>query len=97
MATGEQLKSLVKSHVEGDEERFFTLAILALQVAAYEARRGHGKLDQDIRALIDSARIAAARLPESRKPTPIVHPCGELAGLFTTTGDTSAPATGRMA
>lgn len=79
MATGEQLKSLVKSHIEGDEERFFTLAI---QVAAYEARRGHGKLAQDIRALIDSARIAAARSPESKKPTPIVHPRGELAGLF---------------
>jgi SpoVK/Ycf46/Vps4 family AAA+-type ATPase len=79
MATGEQLKSLVKSHIEGDEERFFTLA---MQVAAYEARRGHGKLAQDIRALIDSARIAAARSPESNKPTPIVHPRGELAGLF---------------
>lgn len=80
MATGEQLKSLVKSHIEGDEERFFTLA---MQVAAYEARQGHGKLAQDIRALIDSARIAAARSPESKKPTPIVHPRGELAGLFT--------------
>ena len=79
MATGEQLKSLVKSHIEGDEERFFTLA---MQVAAYEARQGHGKLAQDIRALIDNARIAAARSPEPKKPTPIVHPRGELAGLF---------------
>jgi SpoVK/Ycf46/Vps4 family AAA+-type ATPase len=80
MATGEQLKSLVKSHIEGDEERFLTLA---MQVAAYEARQGHGKLAQDIRALIDSAKIAATRSPESKKPTPIVHPRGELAGLFT--------------
>lgn len=80
MATGEQLKSLVKSHIEGDEERFFTLA---MQVAAYEAKRGHGRLAQEIRALIDRAKSATTRPGEAKKPIPIVHPRGELSGLFT--------------
>jgi SpoVK/Ycf46/Vps4 family AAA+-type ATPase len=79
VATGEQLKALVKSHIDGDEERFVTLA---LQVAAHEARRGHGKLAKEIRNLIDRARSAAARAPDSKKPVPIVHPRGELADLF---------------
>jgi len=79
VATGEQLKALVKSYIDGDEERFFTLA---LQVAAHEARRGHGKLAQEIRALIDRARAAASHAESTKKPMPIVHPRGELAGLF---------------
>ena len=79
MATGEQLKALVKSYIDGDEERFFALA---LQVAAHEARRGHGKLAQEIRELIDRARAAASHAESTKKPMPIVHPRGELAGLF---------------
>ena len=50
MATGEQLKALVKSYIDGDGERFFALA---LQVAAHKARRGYSKLAQEIRELID--------------------------------------------
>jgi len=50
VATGEQLKTLVKSYIDGDEARFVALA---LQVAAHEARRGHGKLAQEMRAWID--------------------------------------------
>ena len=79
VATGEQLKALVKSYIDGDEERFFALA---LQVAAHEARRGHGKLAQEIRELIDRARAAASHAESTKKPMPIVHPRGELAGLF---------------
>jgi len=71
VATGEQLKALVKSYIDGDEARFFTLA---LQVAAHEARRGHGKLAQEIRELIDWARAAASHAESTKKPMPIVHP-----------------------
>lgn len=79
MATGEQLKALIKSYIDGDGARFFALA---LQVAAHEARRGHGKLAQEIRALIDRARAAASQAEIAKKLVPIVHPRGELAGLF---------------
>lgn len=53
MATAEQLKSLIRSHFSDDMEHFTTLA---LQVAAYEARRGHGALAHDLREIVDKAR-----------------------------------------
>lgn len=53
MATAEHIKSLIRSHVSEDKERFFTIA---LQVAAHEARQGHSSLANDIRKLIDKER-----------------------------------------
>ena len=53
MASAEQLKALLKSHLEGDDERFLSVA---LQVAAHEARVGHGKLAVELRALVDQAK-----------------------------------------
>lgn len=53
MATADQIKALLASHLEGNEERFFSVA---LQVAAHEARAGHGKLAVELRALVDKAK-----------------------------------------
>jgi len=53
MATGDQLKALIRSHFSDDPERFYTSA---LQVAAHEAGRGHGALAHDIREMVDKAR-----------------------------------------
>ena len=53
MATAEQIKSLIRSHLSDDDERFYTLA---LQVAAHEAHQGHGALAHDIREIIDKSR-----------------------------------------
>lgn len=53
MATAEQLKSLIQSHLSDDAERFYSIA---LQVAAHEARQGHIALAHDIRNIVDSAR-----------------------------------------
>ncbi|MDX9972560.1 MAG: ATP-binding protein [FCB group bacterium] len=53
MATAEQLKALIRSHLSDDSERFYTTA---LQVAAYEAQQGHGALAHDIREIVDKAR-----------------------------------------
>jgi SpoVK/Ycf46/Vps4 family AAA+-type ATPase len=54
MATAEQIKSLIRSHLsEDDDERFFTIA---LQVAAHEAQQGHGALAHDIREIVDKAK-----------------------------------------
>ncbi|WP_295584288.1 hypothetical protein [uncultured Lamprocystis sp.] len=50
MPSADQLKALLKSHAEGDEERFYSIA---MQVAAHEARAGHGKLATELRSLID--------------------------------------------
>lgn len=53
MATAEQVKALIRSHLSDDAERFYTIA---LQVAAHEAQQGHGALALDIRELVDKAR-----------------------------------------
>jgi SpoVK/Ycf46/Vps4 family AAA+-type ATPase len=53
MATAEQIKSLIRSHLGDDEEWFFTVA---LQVAAHEAQQGHGALAHDIRDIVDKAK-----------------------------------------
>ena len=75
MASGEQIKALLKSHLEGDDDRFFAVA---MQVAAHEARLGHGKLAEELRAMVDEAkgRIGTVR------PVPIGRPRGELANLL---------------
>ena len=75
MASGEQLKALLKSHADGDDDRFFSVA---MQVAAHEARRGHGRLADELRALIDRAKSQAG----AGAPVPIGRPRGELANLL---------------
>ena len=75
MASGEQLKALLKSHADGDDDRFFSVA---MQVAAHEARRGHGRLAEELRTLIDSAKSKAG----AGAPVPIGRPRGELANLL---------------
>ena len=75
MASGEQLKALLESHVDGDDDRFFSVA---MQVAAHEARRGHGRLAEELRVLIDRARSR----PGAGAPVPIGRPRGELANLL---------------
>ena len=75
MASGEQLKALLKSHAEGDDDRFFSVA---MQVAAYEARLGHGRLAEELRTLIERAKSRAG----AGAPIPIGRPRGELANLL---------------
>lgn len=79
MATAEQLKALLKSYGEGDEERFYAVA---MQVAAHAARQGHGKLAQEIRQIIDAAKVKGQPRRGERAPIPVAQPRGELAGLL---------------
>ena len=53
MATAEQLKALLRSHAVGDDRHFFAVA---MQVAAHEAKQGHGRLAEELRELIDAAK-----------------------------------------
>ena len=75
MASAAQLKALLESHLEGDEDRFLSVA---MQVAAHAARRGHGKLAVELRDLIDQRK--------QRRGMPslvsISQPRGELADLL---------------
>jgi len=80
MATADQVKALVRSQAEGDEERFYAVA---LQVAARAARSGHGSAAQELRDLVDGLRGHPG--PAAPHPTPVARPRGELAGLLTVT------------
>ncbi len=78
MATAEQIKSLLRSHSEGDEARFYTVA---MQVAASEARNGHMQLAKEIRELVDRAKLRKS----SALAGQIIHvaqPQGEAAELL---------------
>jgi len=80
MASAQQIKALLKSHLDGDDQRFFSVA---MQVAAHEAKLGHGKLAEELRALIDAAKRRQAPAGSGEgTPTPNGRPRGELAGLL---------------
>lgn len=72
MATADQIKALIRSHWSDEPERFFTTA---LQVAAHEARQGHGSLATEIKEMVDEAR------KKSHESTVISFP-SELEGLI---------------
>lgn len=76
MPSADQVKALISSLSEGDEAQFYSVA---MQIAAHEARLGHGKLAEEIRALIDKAKLR----PPSAGPIPLARPRGELAELLT--------------
>ncbi len=79
MATGEQLKSLLKSHLAGDDDLFCSVA---LQIAAHEATKGNERLAKDLRELVD--KLKRVQQPAgSPRAVPIARASGELAGLVT--------------
>jgi SpoVK/Ycf46/Vps4 family AAA+-type ATPase len=79
MASADQIKALLRSFVDRDDAQFLSIA---MQVAAYEAKRGHGKLAEEIKEMIDAAKNQrAGRELLGHDPTPISKPRGELANL----------------
>lgn len=80
MANAEQLKALVKSHIERDDRHFYSVA---MQVAAREAKVGHGKLAEELRDMIDAAKARVSLDDPERKLVPLARPRGELANLLT--------------
>ncbi len=76
--TADHFKALIRRHMEGDEDGFYSVA---LQVAARAARQGQNRFAQDLRELIDAAQ--GERPATALRPVPMVQPRGELAGLVT--------------
>ncbi len=80
MANANQLIALLKSHIEGDDEQFYSIA---MQLAAHEARIGHGKLAEELRALVDKAKARRGLPPKAKgKVVSFGQPRGELAELL---------------
>ena len=88
MASSEQLKALIKSHISRDDGYFYSVA---MQMAAHEAKLGHGKLAEELRDMIDAGKTRLSQ-DASGKLVPISgalnhasKPRGELANLLTVT------------
>lgn len=77
MANAAQIKALIRSHADGDDSRFYAIA---MQMAAKAARSGHGKLAEELRVMVDKAKASRSR-PTAVTPTPLARPQGELSGL----------------
>lgn len=76
MAGAEQIKSLIKSFGEGDENRFFATAV---QIAASEARKGHSRFAQDLKSAIDRAkRDRSVRFLDAKKTIPLSSAKGDF-------------------
>ena len=74
MASAQQLIGLVKSHAEGDADRFFDLA---MQLSASEEQKGHTRLAEQLRQWAEAGQTApVSRIPEV---TPLAAPRGDLA------------------
>lgn len=79
MATAEQIKALLKSHVERDDTRFYSVA---LQLAAREARQGHVKLADEIKKIVEKSQASTVRaVPNAPVPLTKVN-VGDLQGLL---------------
>ena len=79
MATADQFKALIRSHADGDDGHFYSVA---MQVAAKAARQGHSKFAQELRDLVDNAKLASQESGIPRRPIPVTQPKGDLAGLL---------------
>ena len=80
MATNDQVKALVKSHAEGDDPHFYSVA---MQIAAKAARAGQSKFAQDLSAIVDELRRNESSRPGIASVVPVAKPRGELAALLT--------------
>lgn len=90
MSSAQHVIALLKSHIRGDDDEFLAIA---MQVAAQEARQGHGRVARLVRDLVDTARAqrdsiaAGAGVPirghsRNEPVVPVVRPTGDLAALL---------------
>jgi SpoVK/Ycf46/Vps4 family AAA+-type ATPase len=80
MPSADRLKALLKAYADGNDAQF---QAVAMQIAAAEARQGHGKLAEELKGLIDSSKV---KLPTAgTTPIPMARPKGEVAELLSVT------------
>jgi len=74
-----RLVALIKSHISGDDAQFYAVA---MQIAADEARQGHGRLAEVLKQMIDDGKARGAAILQQPGPVPMAQPKGELASLI---------------
>ncbi len=75
MATADQVKALIESHTDGDDSRFYSVA---LQMAAKEARSGHAAYAQELKRLAQAKNRRGA----GAEVVAVATPRGELSSLL---------------
>jgi SpoVK/Ycf46/Vps4 family AAA+-type ATPase len=79
MPSAQQIVALIKSHVKGDDERFYSLV---LQLAAEEAKRGHAAVADQLRELLEQAKSTRPRVVYSHGPVPVPSVRSDLASVL---------------
>lgn len=79
MATAAQIKALLKSHVDKDDQRFYSVA---LQMAAREARQGHKKLATEIKELVENSQRTGLSAVPARSAVQVQKVKSDLSGLL---------------
>jgi SpoVK/Ycf46/Vps4 family AAA+-type ATPase len=79
MSTARHLIALLRTHVQGDETEFLSVA---MEMAAREARLGHAKVAEQIRDLVDQARERKSQIEKRAGSVVVLQPKGEIANLL---------------
>ncbi len=82
MAKADKIAALIRSHVDGDDRQFYSIAI---QLAADEARLGHARVARDLRDLIELGKASPGATERGVSPLPLLQAKGELAALLSVT------------
>jgi SpoVK/Ycf46/Vps4 family AAA+-type ATPase len=79
MSAARHMIALLKSHLEGDDKEFLSVA---MQAAAHEARLGHVAVAQQLRDLIDESKRRSSAVGSRSGQLVVLEPRGELASLL---------------
>jgi len=79
MSAARHMIALLRSHLDGDDREFLSIA---MQAAAHEARLGHATIAQQLRDLIDEAKRRASAVESRPGQLIVLEPRGELANLL---------------
>ncbi|SKD09421.1 ATPase family associated with various cellular activities (AAA) [Chitinophaga ginsengisegetis] len=79
MAAADQIKALIQSYGNGEDTRFFTIA---MQIAAAEARKGNTNFAEELKKIIDKAKIVKQSAVGLIKTMPLNAAQKELDDLF---------------
>jgi SpoVK/Ycf46/Vps4 family AAA+-type ATPase len=71
--------ALLRSHLDGDDQEFLSVA---MQAAAHEARLGHAAIAQQLRDLVDEAKRRASAVQSRSGQLIVLEPRSELAALL---------------
>jgi SpoVK/Ycf46/Vps4 family AAA+-type ATPase len=79
MSAARHMIALLRSHLDGDDREFLSVA---MQAAAHEARLGHASIAQQLKELIDEAKRRASAAESRSGQLIVLEPRGELANLL---------------